>query len=90
MIRSYPLHTKRWNTQVFNVEDMSQTAAEWFTNRKHSLNNLVKELEDYVTAIESPKSTENADDFVRKQLLGGRIIITINGGDYTLTGQRIK
>ena len=87
--RSYPLHTKRWNTQVFSVEDLSQTAAEWFTNRKQSLNNLVKELEDYVTAIDSPVPTEKAEGFVRKQLLGDRVIITTSDGDYTLTGQRI-
>ena len=92
LIRSYPLHAERWrfDPSIFDVEAASQAIAEWFTVRKQTLNTLVMGLEDTVTAIENPASTEETGNPVRKRLLGGRIIITTNTGDYTPTGQKLK
>lgn len=89
--RSYPLHAKRWgyDVSIFDVDVQSQAAVDWFTGRKQTLDALVSELEDYVTAIETPAPVGKTGSSVRKQILGNRIVITTSDGDYTLTGQRI-
>lgn len=92
LIRSYPLHAKRWgfDPSIFDVESASLAAAEWFTGRKQTLDALVKGLEDDVTAIGSPSEGESqAGCFVRKQLSNGHIIIVKNGETYSVDGKKI-
>lgn len=91
LTRSYPLHAKRWgwDPSIFDVESQSKADAEWFTGRKQTLDVLVKGLEDYVTAIGNSSEEIREDNFVRKQLSNGHIIIVADGNTYTVDGKKI-
>lgn len=86
LVRSYPLHTKRWNFGSANVAEMVQNALDWFATRESWLDCQVTDFEDNLQEISG--KTSNLE--VVKYIHNGHLYIIKDGETYTIDGKRVK
>ena len=87
LTRSYPLHAKRWHFGLSKIEDMTQAAIEWFTNREGWLNSQITDLANGITTTGAEAEGQTG---ARKVTKDGHLYILKNGETYSIDGKRIN
>ena len=86
---SYPLHAKRWGFPVFDVEEMSEEARNWFTERASNMERLTSDLADGIQTLPSPPLKGESPTDAQKVIKDKRLYIIRDGETYSVDGKEI-
>lgn len=87
---SYPLHAKRWGFPVFDVEEMSEEAYNWFMERGPNMERLMSDLADGIQPLPNSPFKGGSPTEAKKIIKDKHLYILKNGKTYSVDGKEIQ